>query len=155
LAAPDLWQWDLLVSPVSKSYPFTLANLSQSSTTSHLTVFLQGASDFEADPDHHVRVYLNGQEVGEATWNGKTEKVIEAEVPAGILREGQNTLLLENVGDAAAAYSMVFLNKLALSYPRLLQAERPDRRALRAVGRAEVRDSGGLSSTPRRASRSG
>ena len=83
LEAPDLWQWDLLVSPVTKSYPFTLSQVAASSTALRLTVWLQGASDFEADPDHHLRVSVNGQAVGEASWDGKTEKVIEAEVVPG------------------------------------------------------------------------
>ena len=36
LEAPDLWQWDLLVSPVTRSYPFTLSQLATSSTAAHL-----------------------------------------------------------------------------------------------------------------------
>jgi hypothetical protein len=123
LEAKDLWQWDLLVSPVTKSYPFTLTQVSPSSTAAHLTVWLQGASNFEADPDHHLRVMVNGAPVGEVSWDGKTEKAITAELLPGILQEGANTLSLENVGDTAAAYSMVFLNRFALRYPRLLVAE--------------------------------
>jgi hypothetical protein len=123
LEAPDLWQWDLLVSPVTKSYPFTLDQLSPSSTAAHLAVWLQGASDFEADPDHHLRLSINGIPVGEASWDGKTEKVIEAEVLPGILQEGANTLSVENAGDTPAAYSMAFLNRFTLRYPRRLVAE--------------------------------
>src|SRR4029077_2659787 len=37
----------------------------------------------------------------------------------GVLVEGQNELEIENVGDTPAAYSMVILNRFALSYPRL------------------------------------
>jgi hypothetical protein len=122
LQAPDLWLWDLLVSPVTKSYPFTLEGLSPSSTSSRLKVVLQGASDF-VELDHHVRVFINGIPVGEASWDGKVDKVIEAELSAGVLVEGENTLSLENVGDAGAAYSMVFLNRFELSHPRLLSAQ--------------------------------
>ena len=123
LDAPDLWQWDLLVSPATKSYPFTLGQLSLSSTPARLTVWLQGASDFEADPDHHVRVLVNGTVVGEAMWDARTEREIEAEVLPGILQEGANTLSLESVGDTGASYSMVFLNRFSLDYPRALVAE--------------------------------
>ena len=121
LQAPDLWLWDLLVSPVTKSYSFTVDSLSPSSTSSHLKVVLQGASDFE-ELDHHVRLSLNGISVGEATWDGKVEQVIETDVNAGVLVEGSNTLSLENVGDAGALYSMVFLNRFEATYPRLLTA---------------------------------
>ena len=144
LDAPDLWLWDLLVSPVAKSYPFTLSQVSPGSTAAHLTLWLQGASDFEADPDHHLRVSLNGQVVGEVTWDGKVERVIEAEISPGILQEGANTLSLENVGDTAASYSMVFLNRFSLTYPRSLVAEGGLLRgAWKSSGTAEVSGLGG------------
>jgi len=66
---------------------------------------------------------VNGALVGEASWDAKTESVIEAEVPPGILKEGANTVSLESVGDTAATYSMVFLNRFSLRYPRTLVAE--------------------------------
>ncbi len=122
LDAPDLWQWDVVVSPGAKSYSFTVENLSSSSSAARLTVELQGASDFEGVVDHHVRVEVNGVVVGEGLWDGKKPKTLELEVGAGILREGENTLGLQNVGDTGAAYSMVFLNRFALSYPRRLLA---------------------------------
>ena len=84
LEAPDLWLWDLLVSPATKTYSFEVDQLSSSSTSSSLRVVLQGASDFE-ELDHHVRFSLNGIPVGEATWDGKVEQVFEAEVGAGVL----------------------------------------------------------------------
>ena len=88
-----------------------------------LKVWLQGGSDFEADPDHHVRVSLNGSFVAEASWDGKREQVIEADLGPGILQEGANTLSLENVGDTAAAYSMVFLNRFEVTAPTAAVAE--------------------------------
>jgi hypothetical protein len=121
LQAPDLWLWDALVSPVTKTHSFTVEALSPSSTSGHLKVVLQGASDF-LELDHHLRLAVNGTPVGEATWDGMTEKVVEAELSAGVLLEGTNTLSLENVGDAGAAYSLVFLNRFEVSYPRLLAA---------------------------------
>ena len=68
-AAPDLWLWDLLFAPVTKSYPFEVSALASTTERSSLTVWLQGISDFEADPDHHVRVYVNGSLVGESSWD--------------------------------------------------------------------------------------
>jgi len=121
LEAPDLWLWDLVLSPASKSYPFTVSALSPSSTSSHLRVVLQGASDF-SEVDHHLRLSVNGIPVAETTWDGKVEQIVEAEVSAGILVEGPNSLEIENVGDAGAAYSMVFLNRFRVTYPRSLSA---------------------------------
>ena len=61
--------------------------------------------------------------VAETTWDGKREQIVEAELPAGLLAEGANAVTLENVGDTPAAYSMVFLNRFEISYPRTVTAQ--------------------------------
>ncbi len=122
LEAPDLWLWDLVVSPGTKGFPFTVEQLSSSSSAARLSVALQGASDFEGIVDHHVKVRVNGSLVGEASWDGKLSQTVEAEVPAGVLREGENTLEIEDAGDTGVSYSLVFLNRFSVSYPRRLVA---------------------------------
>jgi hypothetical protein len=122
LDAPDLWLWDVLVSGTAKGYGFTLDDLAAADAPAHVKVFLQGASDYEADPDHHARAFVNGALVGEATWNAKLPAVLEGDVDPGVLQKAGNTLRLENVGDTAAAYSMVFLDRFELRYPRALAA---------------------------------
>jgi hypothetical protein len=74
-------------------------------------------------PDHHLRLYVNESLAAETSWDGKAEHLVEALIPPGVLLEGDNTLRIENVGDTGAAYSLVFLDRYALSYPRVLAAE--------------------------------
>jgi hypothetical protein len=118
--APDLWLWDVLFAPATKSYTFEVANLAHPTDGSRLSVWLQGASDFDADPDHHVRVYVNGSLVGEDRWEGKEPRGIVAELLPGILQDGRNVLELESVSDTGAPYSMVFLDRFSVEYPRQL-----------------------------------
>ena len=122
LEAPDLWLWDLLFAPVVKSYPIEVSALVPNSEASKLSVWLQGVSDFQANPDHHVRVYVNGSLVEELSWNGKQAQHVDVELAPGLLREGDNVLELENVGDTEAAYSMVMLDRYAVEYPRVALA---------------------------------
>ncbi|HEX9202551.1 MAG TPA: C25 family cysteine peptidase, partial [Vicinamibacteria bacterium] len=122
LEAPDLWLWDILVAPVKKGYHFALESLVSTSEPSQLTVFLQGGSDQEGVADHHVRVSINGSPVGEATWDGQTPQAIPASIDPGILHQGDNLLELENLGDAGASYSLVFLDRFELVSPRSLSA---------------------------------
>ena len=117
--APDLWLWDLLFAPEVKSYPVEVSSLAPGSDTSKLSVWLQGVSDFRAAPDHHVRVYVNGSFVKELSWDGKQAQKLEVDLVPGLLREGDNVLQLENVGDTEAAYSMVMLDRYAVEYPRV------------------------------------
>ncbi len=121
--APDVWLWDLLFAPELKAYPFEVSALAPATHPSTLSVWLQGVSDFQAAPDHHVRVYVNGNLVDEVSWDGKTPRRVDVEILPGILREGENVLELENVGDTEAAYSMVALDRFNLRYPRLTVAE--------------------------------
>jgi hypothetical protein len=121
--AEDLWLWDMVLAPGAKTFSFSASRLTPSNMPSKLEVVLQGASDFPASPDHHVRLYLNGSLAGEDQWNGKERRTLELEIPPGVLREADNQLELENVGDTEAQYSMVFLDRFTLTYPRLALAE--------------------------------
>jgi hypothetical protein len=123
LEARDLWFWDLILAPSVKSFPFSVSELAPSTVPDFLEVDLQGASDFAGSPDHHVRLQVNGTFVGEDAWNGKEWRRIRVELPAGVLREGENLLELENAGDTSVPYSMVFLDRFALSYQRFAVAE--------------------------------
>jgi len=123
LQAEDLWLWDLLFAPVTKSYPFQLNALASTSERARLSVWLQGVSDLPASPDHHLRVSVNGTLVADSTLEGKTPLKLTAEIPAGVLTEGENQLEIDNVGDTGASYSMVMLDRFEVSYPRRLAAE--------------------------------
>jgi len=121
--AEDLWLWDMVLAPGAKTFSFPASGLAPSSMPSKLEVVLQGASDFPSSPDHHVRLYVNGSLAGEDQWNGKERRTLALEIPPGVLREAGNQLELENVGDTEAQYSMVFLDRFTLTYPRLALAE--------------------------------
>ncbi|MCG6926034.1 MAG: DUF2341 domain-containing protein [Acidobacteria bacterium] len=120
LNTSDLWFWDYVPSGQTRGYPFTVDELAPATETARLRVWLHGGSDYAADPDHHLRVSLNGLPLGEASWNGKEPFVLVEDVPPGVLRDGENLLELENVGDTEAAYSLAILDRFSLSYPRRL-----------------------------------
>lgn len=123
LEAEDLWLWDLLFAPATGSYPFELGALAPGSEPAYLEVRLQGVSDFPQSPDHHLRVSVNGSPVADSTLEGKEPLRLTAEIPPGVLREGENALEIENVGDTGATYSMVMLDRFSLRYPRALLAD--------------------------------
>ena len=119
----DIWQWDWLFGPMTNSYPFEVTNLSPVPESSKLRVWLHGASDFPEDPDHHVRLYINGILIDETWWDGETPHFVEAQLGPGPLLEGENSLEIEEVGDTEAEYSMVMLDRFEVSYPAQLVAE--------------------------------
>jgi Peptidase family C25/Concanavalin A-like lectin/glucanases superfamily len=123
LEAEDPWLWDVLMAPGTKEYGFEVNALAGVSEPGRLGLWLQGGSDFPVSPDHHVVVRVNGTVVGELSWDGKLPQKLDVELGPGVLREGGNTLEIENVGDTGAAYSMVFLDRYAVTYPRVSKAE--------------------------------
>jgi hypothetical protein len=121
LKARDLWFWDVLLAPAAKSFPFAVSELAPGPSV--LTVWLQGATQFAASPDHHLRLFVNGVLESELWWDGKEPRTVELPLPPGALREGENVLRLENTGDTAAPYSMVMLDRFQVVFPRRLVAE--------------------------------
>jgi hypothetical protein len=115
--ASDLWLWEVVLSGTSKAFSFHLDHPVPAAMEARLCVELQGVTDLPADPDHHLVVRLNGVPVGEGAWNGKSAYRIEASIPARLLVE-ENALELENLGDTGASYSMIFLNRFSILYPR-------------------------------------
>ena len=96
--------------------------LAPSAQPAKLELWLQGGSDLPGNPDHHVRALVNGTFLGEVYWSGTKPQKLDLELWPGVLVEGNNVLELENVGDTFAAYSVVFVDRLALTYPRLAHA---------------------------------
>jgi hypothetical protein len=123
LQADDLWFWDVLLAPARKSYSFEVSALASTSLTSRLSVHVQGVSDLPGSPDHHLRVFVNDALVAESTLDGKKPLELEAEIPEGVLREGENVLAIENASDTGVAYSMVMLDRFEVTYPSGLVAE--------------------------------
>ena len=114
--AEDIWQWDYIFGPMTKSFTFDVENMAASPESSTLEVWLQGATDFP-ELDHHARVYVNGTLVAEDWWDGKIGIHLTAELGPGLLQEGENVLQIEDVGDTDAAYSMIMRDRFEVKYP--------------------------------------
>ncbi len=116
LEAQDLWHWEVLASGATRVKSFSLAFASPSGAA-ELDVFLQGASESGAAVDHHVSVSLNGLLVGDARFAGRKPYRISLSLPASLLRQGANELVLTNVADTGVT-SFVFLDRFSLGYPQ-------------------------------------
>ncbi|MGD9583529.1 MAG: C25 family cysteine peptidase [Lysobacterales bacterium] len=87
-----------------------------------IEVEMWGGLDFPEAPDHSLRVLLNGSEIGSARFDGVTRYVLRAELPAGLLRSGSNTLTLELIGDTGLPADVVHLEAIRIDYDRRLLA---------------------------------
>ena len=82
------------VTTLSHSAP--LPGLSPSSTA-FFRAFLAGRTDTAADPDHRVSFHVNGTQVGETLWNGKTFHTAEVPFDPALLLGSVNAFRMDYV----------------------------------------------------------
>ncbi len=107
----------------SLDFPFNVTGLANSTAASTLNLTLWGMIEMPQSPDHHVLVSINGVQVASQTFDGLVENIIKASIPAGVLKNGANTLTLTLPADTGAAYDLVYLDKFSITYPHLFRAE--------------------------------
>lgn len=95
------WYWRKLSSLFAPSQTVlaALPPIVNNGYNATMTVRMMGATDVAANPDHHVRVQVNGQTVGDLIWNGKVGYEQQFSVPAAALRSGQNEVTLQAITD--------------------------------------------------------
>jgi hypothetical protein len=131
--AEDYWNWDLIFlssyySDGPKNFKFSLNGKADTQTTATLQVHLVGGSDTGINPDHHVKVKLNGQQIAEGWWQGLNLYTLTATFDQSLLNEGQNTIEVQGILNAGLPnipdipYSMFLIDSFDLTYERLYEA---------------------------------
>lgn len=95
------WIWADAKPGAPLTVSFDLPNLAEGAVG--LRVAVRGRTlDRAVDPDHHVVVEVNGGPVSEARFDGQALVVVEATLPAGVLKQAGNELTLSCPGDTEA-----------------------------------------------------
>lgn len=129
------WYWVDVNSLFTTGYS-VLQTLPAAVTTGYnatLKVRLLGASYNAAYPDHRVLVGLNGQTVGEMTWDDLTPTVREFQVPSAWLRKGLNEITLTFGSLPGVSNDNFMLDWIELTYQQSLTAIN-DQAAFTAAG---------------------
>jgi hypothetical protein len=74
-----------------------------------------------AGPDHLVRLWANGVQVGQTVFDGVRAESVTALLPQ--LSSGTAPIVVEATGDTGFDYDMVYLDQVTLRYPRLPVAD--------------------------------
>jgi len=121
----DYWMWDYLFAGYPdlwrKEFPFTVpdpAGVSQA----QLKLRLHGGTNLPANPDQHVVVELNGQQIGEGRWDGQTDYELTLRFDGNRLADGENTLRLSALKDPGVSYSVFYVDSFELTYARRYRA---------------------------------
>jgi hypothetical protein len=121
----DHWYWDRLwreyeVGEGDADKRFDVALLEPANgSEAALRLYLQGTSSYDAlDPDHRVTVSINGNSLGQITWDGKTYYSATLSVPITALQPDQNQVRLMLPGNGAAlGVEAMWLDAIEIEYP--------------------------------------
>ncbi len=116
----DPWVGQRLSAPDEISV--TLATPGSTHGPAQLDIHLWAATQSPAKIDHHLQIRLNGQTVGDESWDGNGPHHIQLALAPDLLLE-QNQLILTAPGDTEAPADMVYLDKISITYPRQLQLD--------------------------------
>ncbi len=114
--AGEHWQWQQLRAPITTTVAIHIEQMVDISST--LRVALWASTQTNDNPDHHVRLLLNDQQVADEAWDGVGRHVISATLSTGLLREGANTVTIAAPGDTGAVVDSAVLDWVEISYPR-------------------------------------
>lgn len=115
------WFWKRMIAPlgqvVTDTFPIPSSNIAMMHHTATLLIEVAGRSyNVSVNPDHHLRVTLNGTPLGDVFWDGEVGHITTLDVPGTLLREGDNTLSLAVVG--TGLYQDVYFDRAELTYLR-------------------------------------
>jgi hypothetical protein len=123
-AGKDSWFWgNRLYAPSNNTYSFSASNIDTSIHYGRMRVGLYGRSSDAASPDHHTKIYLNNNLIGESYWDGQVQYIHDITFLNSYLTEGTNVLKVETVGDTGAVSDIIHMDWFEVDYPSLFAAE--------------------------------
>jgi hypothetical protein len=115
----ETWFWQVMPAPSQNRFEVTVDPVSDSPAVLRLRVWSNTQAD--ANPDHHLQVSLNEQRILDTTWDGDGTQILQAIIPAGLLRQGVNVVEVNLPGDTGAAAERTHLDWIEIQ--RSLPAE--------------------------------
>ena len=101
--------------PGWRDYPFTMQHLATAASTATLQVSLAG----NYSGVHHLRLYVNGHQIHDDLWGGRTAYHAAVDFPQDHLAEGSNTIRVELANDTPGQYfDQVYVDWLRVLYQR-------------------------------------
>jgi hypothetical protein len=126
-AEGDFWFQDYLIAGDAtqgrKPAVLDLPAGGASSGQAILTANLFGMSASGVSGEHHARVFVNGVQVAEQSWEGITPLAVVAPFSQTLLRDGGNTIEVEALKDPGVPFSYVYIDSFDVTYERRHEAE--------------------------------
>ena len=119
----DPWHWNKIVAPQSQIVEVSLPGTTDG--VGRLRMALWGSTNAPTTPDHHVKVLMNGRELGEVSWDNQVWQDIDLHIPQGVILEGMNTVEILVTGEVDARIDIVNLDWVEIDYPKQAELTQP------------------------------
>lgn len=114
-----LWVYSYGTNPAVVTATFTLPNPVTTSTSATVSGIFKG---FSAVPQHHTRVYLNGNLINDATWPSEAIHSFAATVPQSYLINGTNLITISAPLDGGITSDISLVNRFDITFNKLYTA---------------------------------
>ncbi len=111
-----------LFPPTIPSWTKTFTLDAPANAAGQMTISMIGYLANAINPDHHVRVTLNGEQIGDVYWDGITWSNLSMPLRAGLLRAGENTLVVTAVNDTGVGSDMLYIDAVDVEYANTFTA---------------------------------
>lgn len=115
------WFWQLVRAPQKADFSFSWERSAPG--MAHLTLQIWSGTSAPADPDHSMRVLVNGTLVLEKQWENSGWQTFDVDMPDGTVRNGENTLTLEAAALPDVVVQNIYLDEFTIRAPQVLQVE--------------------------------
>ncbi|MFQ5676134.1 MAG: C25 family peptidase propeptide domain-containing protein [bacterium] len=113
------WIWRYFFDNDQETIDFEINGAFQEVGVCSLKLRLYGTTRDPINPDHHVRVSINGERIAETFFDEQNELIWEVTFPTNLLNEGNNQITLHLVPDTGAQINQIYLDWLEIVYPRV------------------------------------
>lgn len=126
----DHWFWEdlsIIEEPLSKDFSVNLQNINKSTENFSITINLRAKTNPSQHPNHHTRIHVNGNMVGDFVWDSEdcqynlTQTIDD--ISPMFFQEGENVITVEAVDDLGLTVDRYFINWFAIDYWDTLVAE--------------------------------
>ncbi len=111
--------WFIISMPAGQSNTYQASIQQLAPAPAVLRFAVWSSTTAPVNPNHHLRISVNGQVVIDEKWGGVGERLLQGSIPVGMLQEGENSVLVEAPGDTGAVVDTNFLNWFEIDYPHL------------------------------------
>lgn len=112
------WFWQSIAAPATTTITATLP--AATAASAELRADFWSSTQDLAQPDHHLRLFVNNTQIADQSWDGQGARAIQAAIPPNVLRDGDNSIRIVAPGDTRAQADIVFLDSITITYTRKL-----------------------------------